>query len=157
MTQLDRIVVGVSGSAASREAVELAVELARAESAEIAFVSVVSMSDRRVPRDELGPLAFAVPHVLVTDETDIALLEAGELAKQSGVSARLEVVAADDPASAIVEAARRLRGDLIVLGGHGVHHFGRVRSVAKRVLAWAECPVLLAADSRTHDFRKEQS
>lgn len=53
-------------------------------------------------------------------------------------------VVADDPASAIANAARRCNADLIVMGTHGRHGLERVMlgSVAESVLSFADRPVV---------------
>lgn len=65
-------------------------------------------------------------------------------ARKAGVAAAATVVRSPVPFEAIVQTARRLRANLIVVGTHG--HTGLARlalgSVAERVVALASCPVL---------------
>jgi nucleotide-binding universal stress UspA family protein len=137
--RLERILVATSGSAASRAAVELALELAAAEEAEVTVLLVVPTGDSRVDTVQTGPIGHAVSHHLSPPELDQPLKEAQALARERGVTCRPDLVADNDPAGAIVAEARAVRADLVVLGAS--HR--RLRKAA-RVLRELHCPVLLA-------------
>jgi len=132
--------VATSGSAASRAAVELAVELASAEKAELTVLLVVPTGDPRVDTMGTGPMGHLVSHHLSPPELDEMLKEAEALARERGVACRPDLVADNDPAGAIVAEARATRADLVVIGAS----HGRLRKAA-RVLRELHCPVLLAA------------
>jgi nucleotide-binding universal stress UspA family protein len=137
--RLERILVATSGSPASRAAVELAVELASAEGAELTVLLVVPTGDPRVDTVQTGPIGHAVSHHLSPPELDQPLKEARALARERGVACRLELVAANDPVGAIVAEARAAHADLVVMGASH-----RRLSKAARVLRELRCPVLLA-------------
>jgi nucleotide-binding universal stress UspA family protein len=138
--RIDRILVATSGSPASQLALELAVELASAEGAEVTALMVVPTGDPRVDIVESGPIGHAGRHHLEPPELDRPLKEAQALARERGVPLRPELVAANDPARAIIAEARALQADLVVMGASH-----RRLKKAARVLRELHCPVLLTA------------
>ena len=90
------------------------VDIARRTRAEIVFLSVVPLSDRRVPRDH-GPLSLLGPTQLSPNSGDLALQEGARLATAAGLGFRTEVVATADAAGAIAASARRHGANLILV------------------------------------------
>ena len=107
----------------------------------------------------LGGLPIHVIHVL--NPTPIAAIEAvvpalsedeigpvrtalRDVVEELGIVATTEVLLAALPATAILEAALRLKADLIVMGTHGRGGLRRVAlgSVAEFVVRHARCPVV---------------
>jgi len=120
---LARILVATDLSDASREAVDWAIEIARAHGATLRIVHATVDSERDDEPDELAPL-----------------LETAELA---GIDATTEVLTA--PAwRAINEAAERCSADLIVLGtrGHTLSLSLLLGSTTDRVIRSTRIPVL---------------
>jgi nucleotide-binding universal stress UspA family protein len=82
----------------------------------------------------------------VVSEAEIAEMRVSlsDIARKAGCEATVEVILSAAPGVAIVEAAARLKADLIVLGTHGRGVFSRffVGSVAEYVLRHASVPVL---------------
>jgi nucleotide-binding universal stress UspA family protein len=144
-----RILVGYDGSDGCRRALERAVEEARASRARITVLSVANVPlDLNVPRnfgtlDDIGPdegETYSPPPEVVDH-----LREAGDRLGAAGVEARL-VWGAGEPGNVIVDTAKRVRADVIVLGEH--HHgflaglFGS--DVDAEVQREAGCEVILA-------------
>jgi nucleotide-binding universal stress UspA family protein len=145
-----RILVGYDGSSGGRRALDRAIAEAReSRGARIAVLSVANMPlDPDVPRnfgtlDDISPsegAPFSPPPDVVAH-----LTEARDLLARAGLDAEL-TWAAGEPGHAIVETARRLRADVIVLGEH--HHgflaglFGA--DVDAEVQREAGCDVILA-------------
>jgi nucleotide-binding universal stress UspA family protein len=124
-----RILVGYDGSEGGRRALDRAVVEARKRRAHLTVLSVVNVPlDPTVPRNfgtlddisdrEAEPLS-APPDVVAH------LTEARERLAKAGVDADLEW-AAGEPGSVIVETARRVRAQVIVLGEHHHGFLGRL-------------------------------
>jgi nucleotide-binding universal stress UspA family protein len=118
-----RILVGYDGSDGGRRALDRAVEESRASRGRITVLSVANVPlDLDVPRnfgtlDDIGPdegESFSPPPEVVDH-----LREAGDRLGKAGIEAQL-IWGAGEPGSVIVETAKRIRADVIVLGEH--HH-----------------------------------
>jgi nucleotide-binding universal stress UspA family protein len=143
MAAIRRILYATDFSPASRPAFSRAVELARANRAQLIALHVMT------PPILYTPDGYALPQTydrLLADMRAAAQKQLDRLvagAKARGVRARgllLEGVAHDR----IVRAARPARADLLVIGTHGRTGLARLflGSVASRVIATATCPVL---------------
>lgn len=123
--QVARILVATDGSETAERAVAFANDMAERYEAELLLLQVL-LSDE-------GALAPAA--------RDLAE-KSRELAGERG---RSSVVIAEDPADAIVEAARRERADVVVVGSVGMA--GRreflLRNVPNRVSHNAPCTVVI--------------
>jgi len=144
-----RILVGYDATAGGRRALDRAIEEARASHGRITVLSVASMPlGLDVPRnfgtlddisptegEELSPPPDVVAH----------LAEAEDRLAEAGLEAQL-IWAAGEAGQTIVETARRVRADVIVIGEH--HHgflagiFGS--DVDAEVRREAGCDVILA-------------
>jgi nucleotide-binding universal stress UspA family protein len=144
-----RILVGYDGSDGGRRALDRAVAEARESRARITVLSVFDL-----PLDPEGPRNFGTLDDISPDEgaplpappeVVAHLSEAGERLAAAGIDAEL-TWAAGEPGRAIVDAARRIRADVIVLGEH--HHgflsglFGG--DVDAEIQREAGCEVILA-------------
>jgi nucleotide-binding universal stress UspA family protein len=144
-----RILVGYDGSDGGRRALDRAVAEARESPARITVLSVV-----RLPLDPEGPRNFGTLDDVSPDEGAPLspppsvvehLSEARGRLAAAGVDAEL-IWAAGEPGRTIVDAARRIRAHVIVLGEH--HHgflsglFGG--DVDAAVQREAGCDVILA-------------
>ena len=118
-----RILVGYDGSEGGRRALDRAIAEAHESKAHITVISVENMPlDPEAPRHfgTLGDIsagegaAFAAPPDVVQH-----LQEADERLNKAGVVADL-TWAAGEPGAEIVEAAKRIRANVIVVGEH--HH-----------------------------------
>ena len=144
-----RILVGYDGSEGGKRALDRSVAEARNSRGRITVLSVANVPlDLDVPRnfgtlddisaDEGQPLA-APPEVVAH------LQEAGERLASAGLEAEL-IWTAGEPGRAIVETAKEIRAQVIVLGEH---HHGFLSSlfgadVAAEVQRAAGCDVILA-------------
>jgi nucleotide-binding universal stress UspA family protein len=141
--RIRRIVHATDFSPASRPAFVRAVDLARANRAELVVLHVMT------PPVLYTADGYALPDTydrLLTDARSAAKSQLDRVvaqAKGAGVRARgllLEGVAPER----IVRGARSARADLLVIGTHGRTGLARLflGSVASRVIATASCPVL---------------
>jgi nucleotide-binding universal stress UspA family protein len=144
-----RILVGYDGSDGGKRALERAISEAHESHGRITVLSVVNVPlDLDVPRN-FGTLddisadegkALSAPPDIVAQ-----LTEAGERLASAGLEANL-IWRAGDPGRAIVDAAKEIRAQAIVLGEH--HHgllgnlFGA--DVDGEVQREAGCEVILA-------------
>ena len=138
---MKQIVIATDGSAPATEAVDVGLELAREQGAEVTFVHVTEPDDYVVSR--LGP-GHAVPHHEPIDASETALAAAEEAAKEAGVSYALERISGE-AVDTIVAVADAKNADLIVVGSRGL---GPVKaallgSVSRGVLDDARRPVLI--------------
>jgi ubiquinone biosynthesis protein len=123
--RVERILVATDGSETAERAVAFALEMAERYEAELLLLRVLLSDD--------GVLAEAARELAE---------RARELAGERG---RSSVVVAEDPADAIVEAARRESADVVVVGSVGMS--GRreflLRNVPNRVSHNAPCTVVI--------------
>jgi nucleotide-binding universal stress UspA family protein len=141
------ILIATDGSPAALDAVEVGVEIAAAERAEVVFLYVVPPADARLAR--LGPGAMLAPMRLEVDGGDAPLREAAEVARMHGVPCRLELWSGD-VAHEIAEVASRDDADLVVIGSQ--RRTGLVSAligrVSRSVVDKATCPVLIVRGVR---------
>jgi nucleotide-binding universal stress UspA family protein len=141
MVDIKKILVPVDFSECSDHALDVAIAIARKLGASIELLHAY----------ELPVLASPEGAIFAGPETMRGLMDqaAEQLGKRIEARSRFEVpltsIAMQGPAwSAIVERARSLPADLIVMGTHGRTGFVRMvlGSVAERVVRSAEVPVL---------------
>lgn len=135
-SNITKILVATDGTPASREAVDLGVELAASEKAKVVFLHVAPPEYRYVRAARLP----ARPRQLDSDG-DSALEEATEVASMRGVEHQLAHFAGETP-DLIVNLAEAVHADLIVVGSRGrrLPH----KSVSRHVVKHADRPVLIA-------------
>jgi nucleotide-binding universal stress UspA family protein len=158
-SHINRILVPVDFSPDSRNALRYAADLAAVFSAEIVMLHVVE------------PVYVAEPYLGVAPEAGMfldeqirnakaVLADLGTALKKKGQRVRT-MVAAGPPVLLIVDTAKDLGTDLIVMGTHGrtgVAHV-LIGSVAEKVVRTASCPVLTvrgAARKRTATRRRQR-
>ena len=136
-----KVLCPIDFSDCSRRALEEAVHQARRHTADLTVLYVYQVLFA-------GPEVPLRPTVLPLDEsTRATLLErmTGLVKALDATGIRLQTLLVEgDPAGAIVDEARSLSADLIVMGTHGRRGFSRfiLGSVTERVLHTAPCPVL---------------
>ena len=138
-----RILYASDFSSASRPAFAQAVDLAKANRAELTIAHVLTPALPVIADGYMSAQAYRDIEMTARRWGQKQLDALVTKAKRAGVRARpllLEGVAADH----IVRAARSRRADMIVIGTHGRTGFARlmVGSVANRVVSHARCPVL---------------
>ena len=143
MIEFKRILCGVDFSEHSRRALDHAVAIARWYKAEVTALYVFSTA----PVAAVGPGPMAFEPIILTDvdrehlASDVREFATAESAPGVVINA---VVREGFPAIEIVECARTMKADLLVLGTHGRSGLERLLlgSVAERVLRRAGSPVL---------------
>ena len=138
---MKRILVATDGSAPASEAVELGVELARDENAELVFVHVVPTADM-VSMNGFGLMGY-VPYD-PTEWDERVLEEAKAVAESEGVPAGTALLRGD-PVTEINRHADSIGADLVVVGsrGHGALASALLGGVSRGILSASRRPVLV--------------
>lgn len=139
---MKKIVIAIDGSPSAREAIDVGLELASEQSAEVTFVHVLAPDDYIVS-GRGGPV-LPKPHHVDIDESETALKEAADAAEEAGVSYALERISGDT-VDEIVAVADAKNADLIVVGSRGRSSIASalLGSVSSGVLKQAKRPVLI--------------
>jgi nucleotide-binding universal stress UspA family protein len=152
--RFNTILVPTDGSASSKAAGKLAVDIAVANNAHLVFMYVV---------DETVVEELARSSQQTSEETSHALARSGQryldylmsVAQRHNLTAEL-VLRQGTPHVEIVKEARKQNVDLIVMG-----HVGRrgprrilIGSVTERVIEHAECPILVTKGERATAWRQ---
>ena len=143
---MKRILIATDGSAAANAAVELGIELAQEEDAEVIFAHVAPATDV-VPA--MGfPAVGAVPHSLNAEDRE-ALDDAAAYAAERGIAARTKLLSGDT-VDEIVAYADSLDVDLVVVGsrGRGALATTLLGSVSRGILHESKRPVLVVRGDR---------
>jgi nucleotide-binding universal stress UspA family protein len=135
------ILVGVDGSDSSRKAAIRAAELAAASGARLHVLTAVVPARPTVP----GDIADRGNERRLTPGEEADLIAADVAGSLTGVTPHVESSPIHGkPAHALVEEAKRLNADLIVVGNRRVQGIGRVLgSVATDVAHRAPCDVYI--------------
>ena len=139
--RIRNVLVPVDFSSHSEVAVEYALTLAKAMASKLHLVHAYAVHVQVLPA---GP--YALPEGLIESVRESAQLQLETLAKRiaaDGVPCQVHLVP-DYATAAILELARSLPADLIVMGTRGLTGFKHVAlgSVAERTVRLAPCPVL---------------
>ncbi|MBA2849590.1 universal stress protein [Thermosulfuriphilus ammonigenes] len=133
------ILIPIDGSEPSLEALKQGLSLAKANQAQVTALYVV-------PRGEEFIEVFTLKSVKEAfyQEGEKVLEKARKIAQEMGVSLNTRITEGRPPEE-IVEVAKNLGCDLIVMGSHGHGMLGKllIGSCTERVLAMAPCPVLV--------------
>jgi nucleotide-binding universal stress UspA family protein len=134
------IVVANDGSPGGLKALAMACEIAKRYRSRLHMISVEELPDFPASIDEIIEIKDAENH-----KFHDALAHARKLAKSKGVTLHAEVVAGH-AAAAVVERAKALKADLLVVGfmGHSALYERIIGGTTDRLVRLAPCPVLVA-------------
>ena len=143
MKRIRRIVHPSDFSRASTPAFTSAVDMARANRAELLLVHVFMPGVPPLGQAYMRPSVFADLEASARAQCKKQLEKLVAKARRAGARAR-GLLLEGLPHESINQVARRKRADLLVMGTHGRTGFARffLGSVASRVLATAPCPVM---------------
>ncbi|MCL2476081.1 universal stress protein [Candidatus Bathycorpusculum sp.] len=138
---IQKILVPIDGSDYSIRAEEYALSIAQTHQAEIVLVYVVD--DLVVERLSAMATREAVAQEL-KNNGHRHIKYALDLSEKAGVAAR-SMIAEGRPFEQIIEFAKSLDVDIIVMGTYGRRGAERILlgSVAERVIEYSQCPVLV--------------
>lgn len=140
------ILLATDGSAASRHAAQLAVQLAHEHRARLTGLFVVDPYPY-IGIGQANPLGFQAYMAQAQQHAAQAHAEIEALCTQQDRPVNLQVRMAEDttPAAGIVQTARDVDADLVVIGSHGRTGIARLMlgSVAAQVVAQSPVPVLV--------------
>jgi nucleotide-binding universal stress UspA family protein len=143
---MKQIVIATDGSPAAQEAVDVGLEFAKEQGADVTFIHVT------VPDEYMGGRLAArpIPHREEIDESETALKAAADAAEEAGISYALERISGDT-VDTIVGIADGKDADLIVVGsrGRGPMTAALLGSVSRGVLQHAKRPVLIVRAAKT--------
>ncbi len=137
---MKQILIATDGSPSAQEAVDVGLELAKEQGADVTFVHVTPVEEIRGGRGG----AHALTHREEIDESETALKDAAEAADAAGVSYELERFSGET-VDTIVALADTKNADMIVLGNRGRNAVtsALLGSVSQGVLHEAKRPVLV--------------
>ena len=147
---VERILVPVDFSETSEHAVDHAIELAKTLGARIElFHSYPSAPGSITP---YGPVLPEGIYQAYRDSAEARVSQVRDRVAAAGVEVGAHL-SSDVPSMAIVEAAKTLEVDLIVMGTRGLSGLKHVLlgSVAERTVRHAECPVLTVGTPSSSD------
>ena len=146
---MERILVGVDGSAPSLKAVDFAADLANKYDAELILLKVVphlppelDSAVEEYARSEHIPVPAAE---LMLTMADSILDDARRNAYTKGAARISAEPSVGDPAQEIITVAQDRQADLIVVGSRGRGRLAGLLlgSVAQKVMSLAHCPVVV--------------
>ncbi len=141
MSRFKKILVPVDFSEHSTAALEAAVELARVFDSKIHLLHCY-----QIQPGSMSPYAVAIPSSYFPEIRDAAsrhLAEWQEKHVPAGIPVETSMMS-EAPSEAIVETAKKIGADLIVMGTRGLSGFKHVMlgSVAERTVRFAPCSVM---------------
>jgi nucleotide-binding universal stress UspA family protein len=146
---MERILVGVDGSAPSLKAVDFAADLASKYNAELILLKVI---EYRPPELEAAVEAYARSEHMPAAEAELVLTMADDIldnARREALAKGATQISIEpsfgEPAAQIIAAARDREADLIVVGSRGQGRLAGLLlgSVAQKVVSLAHCPVVV--------------
>ena len=111
---MKQILIATDGSPSAQEAVDVGLELAKEQDADVTFVHVTDPDEFRGGRGG----THAIAHTEEIDDSETVLKAAGEAAEEAGVSYALERISGNTVES-IVAFADEKDADVIVVGSRG--------------------------------------
>ena len=150
LDKINKVVIGVDGSAQSQAAVREAVKLFKLKehNAEITLIHVVSVADVLKLVSPVEYIGIVENNMLMEGETFLA--NAKQLLSEQGIEKVFCVLKEGDPATEILNLTKSLPADLIVIGAQGrnaVQHF-LLGSVSHRIAMHAPVTTAVVKSSR---------
>jgi nucleotide-binding universal stress UspA family protein len=144
MLQPKVILSPIDFSDSSREALDVAADLAKRYGSEVLLLHAVPV----IP-DDTSLLHEGADEKALIEDARQHLRELADNLKQQGLQARATIGLANDAASEILRAADAENVDLIVIATHGMTGLRHLAfgSVAEKVVRTADCPVLVLRKS----------
>ena len=145
------IVVGTDGSEPANEAVALAMKIASVDGATLHLVHAVKVSPTGAPVTQVGSTVAVSGNPAMTREIQDAAKSILETAAGvTDVNLKTHTVCGA-PADVLMELAKKVRADLIVVGSKGMQGTHRlIGSVPNSVAHGADCHVLIAKTTGGH-------
>jgi len=145
MARIHTILVPVDFAPASDHALAFAIDLAATLGARVHVISAYQLPLYSFPDGALVASADIATKLSVLTQNALDKTVAEHRDPRVEITSRIEL---GDPREAILEAARDMRADLIVMGTHGRRGFARalIGSVAESVIRSSEVPVLTIHD-----------
>jgi len=139
------VLVATDGSDFATSAVKHAASIARAFDAQLTIVTVALLGpvvDSMAGRQRISQTAFDEIRRAKVDQCSAILAKAAEVA---GPGARTETVESRDAYEGILDTAKSIGADLIVMGSHSRNPISRLilGSQASKVVSLSEGPVLI--------------
>jgi nucleotide-binding universal stress UspA family protein len=143
MTRMRRVLFASDFSKASARAFATSLSLAKAYGATLTVLHVIAPFTPIMPEQYVGSQTWDQIDLQVRERAKRELATLAARARKAGIRAT-GLLAEGEPARQIVRMARSRKAALIVVGTHGRTGFTRLflGSVASRVVAMAECPVV---------------
>lgn len=144
-----RIICAVDGSELSTKALQQALTLTTKLGGTLTVVTVTEPSYMIAPGAEAIMIdtgsIIAELDKAKADSAKVVLADAEKVAASTGARVSVLHVAGKPPAEGIIDAAKELAADLIIMGSHGRRGLGRLLlgSQAAEVLAHSSIPVLV--------------
>lgn len=140
--RFEKLLLPTDGSEFSRGAERIAIEMARRSGAQLIAMRIVLRSS------SLGYLAPEADAKL-EDEASIHLARLKQEAGGAGVNCMTTVQYADDPYKGIVDAAKDMQVDMIVMGRRGRRGLARLMlgDATAKVIGYAPCSVMVVPKS----------
>jgi nucleotide-binding universal stress UspA family protein len=137
---MKQILIATDGSPSALEAVDVGLELAKEQGADVTFVHVADPDEFHGGRAG----SHAIAHREEVDESETALKSAAQAAEEAGVSYALERISGET-VETIVALADTKDADIIVVGSRGRNALATalLGSVSHGVLRHAKRPVLV--------------
>lgn len=139
-----KILVAIDGSKDAAEGVQMALNLAQAQGAEVTLLAVIPV----YPDIDLEITARARQSLenKLSSQAEQALAKAKGLFQDRGLTAKALIISAGAIADEIVKMAEEERMNMIVIGGRGLGATGRfsLGGTALKIISQAPCSVLVA-------------
>lgn len=140
---MKKILLPIDGSEFSKKSLQFAEDLDLIQAGEIHLISVIQAGYASSHMD--GDVNFYPGHVIhPREEAEEVMGRAVKYLADKGITAHTHIPLGD-PAQMILETAKNIEADLIVIGNRGLGAFSRafLGSVSTKVMNHAHCSVLI--------------